>query len=91
MKRAESDFVLVPKSAHSKNMLVFSLQRRVIIQEAKSRISQGCDMFESGLVIFVVFGGSPLVSVGVKDGRVMNGGNVWGLAEAQIKAAFLRC
>lgn len=52
MKRAESDFVLVPKSAHSKNMLVFSLQRRVIIQEAKSRISQGSDMFESGLVIF---------------------------------------
>lgn len=32
-------------------------------------------MFESGLVILVVFGGSPLVSFGV-DGRVMNGGTV---------------
>jgi len=72
-------------------MLVFSLQRRVIIQEAKSGISQGCDMFESALVIFVVFGGSPLVSFGVTDGRVMNGGNVWGLATAQFKVAFLRC
>jgi hypothetical protein len=53
VKRAESDFVLVPKSAHPKNMLVFSLQRRVIIQEAKSRISQGCELLESGLVILL--------------------------------------
>jgi hypothetical protein len=62
-------------------MLVFSLQRHVIIQEAKRRISQGFDMFESGLVIFVVFGGSPLVSFDVKDGRVTNGGNVWGFGD----------